>query len=228
MSADGLGDGDFKAQTPMQPYEFGYSCPAMRTSLVAIAALTTAGMLVGASAVGCGSRSQSKAPRRDRSPRAPLPRPGERTTDRLLQASDPRRRHQCARDVQGQPADSEPEWQTRCGDHVHRRRRQPRHPRHHRDPAGSRRGGRRAQRGQGHAPGPITGTPVKANVGTGGVTISGDLPDKSKGVTVLLFTEGKAFVTLEFDGPTGVPAPPEFVTDVGQKQDASIKKGLPA
>lgn len=77
-------------------------------------------------------------------------------------------------------------------------------------------------------PGPITGTPVKATVGTGGVTISGDLPDKSKGVTVLLFTEGKAFVTLEFDGPTGVPAPPEFVSDVGQKQDAAIKNGLPA
>jgi hypothetical protein len=45
-------------------------------------------------------------------------------------------------------------------------------------------------------------------------------------VTVLLFTEGRAFVELEFDGPAPAPAPPDFVTDVGQKQDAAIKKGL--
>ncbi|MCV7261274.1 hypothetical protein [Mycobacterium shimoidei] len=75
-------------------------------------------------------------------------------------------------------------------------------------------------------PGSISGTPKPANVGAGGTTISGDLPDKSKGVTVLLFTEGKAFVTLEFDGPTGMEAPPEFVTAVGQKQDTAIKNGL--
>jgi hypothetical protein len=42
----------------------------------------------------------------------------------------------------------------------------------------------------------------------------------------LLFTEGKAFVTLEFDGPNYALAPPDFVTDVGRKQDAAIKKGL--
>jgi hypothetical protein len=77
-------------------------------------------------------------------------------------------------------------------------------------------------------PGGITGKPVQASIGTGGVTISGDAPDKSKGVTVLLFTEGRAFVTLQFDGPAGVPAPPDFINDVGQKQDAAIKKGLPA
>jgi hypothetical protein len=62
------------------------------------------------------------------------------------------------------------------------------------------------------------------NVGTDGTTLSGKSPDGSKGVTVLLFTEGRAFVTLEFDGDS-VP-PPDFVTDVGQKQDAAVKKGL--
>ena len=46
------------------------------------------------------------------------------------------------------------------------------------------------------------------------------------GVTVLLFTEGKTFVTLEFDGPSYALAPPEFVTEVGQKQDDAVKKGL--
>jgi hypothetical protein len=68
--------------------------------------------------------------------------------------------------------------------------------------------------------------PLGADVGVGGVTISGLSPDRSKGVTVLLFTEGKALVTLEFDGPSFALAPMEFVTDVGQKQDEAIKKGL--
>lgn len=75
-------------------------------------------------------------------------------------------------------------------------------------------------------PGGITGAPAPFDVGAGGTKIAGDLPDKSKGLTVLLFTEGRAFVTLEFDGPTGMEAPPDFVTDVGQKQDTAIKQGL--
>ena len=54
----------------------------------------------------------------------------------------------------------------------------------------------------------------------------GNLPDHSKGVTILMFTEGKAFVTLQFDGPVDSLAPPDFVNDVGQKQDAAVKKGL--
>lgn len=65
-----------------------------------------------------------------------------------------------------------------------------------------------------------------SNIGSGGTTLMGNAPDRSKGVVVLLFTEGKALATLEFDGPTDTLAPPEFVNDVGQKQDAAIKKGL--
>jgi hypothetical protein len=75
-------------------------------------------------------------------------------------------------------------------------------------------------------PGSITGTPVATDVGAGGTTISGNSPDKSKGITVLLFTEGRAFVTLEFDGPSGMAAPADFVSDVGNKQDAAIKQRL--
>ena len=67
---------------------------------------------------------------------------------------------------------------------------------------------------------------LNAEVGVGGSTIMGLSPDHSKSVTVLVFTEGKAMVTLEFDGPSFALAPPEFVTDVGQKQDEAIKKGL--
>ena len=74
--------------------------------------------------------------------------------------------------------------------------------------------------------GSVHGTPVPIDIGTGGTTVSGPSPDGSKGVTVLLFTEGKAFAEMEFDGPPDALVPPDFVTDVGQKQDAAIKKGL--
>ena len=73
----------------------------------------------------------------------------------------------------------------------------------------------------------VKGTPVPAAVGTGGTTVSGNSPDGSKGVTMVLFTEGKVFTTLKFDGPPDTPAPPDFVTDVAQKQDTAIKNGLP-
>jgi hypothetical protein len=68
--------------------------------------------------------------------------------------------------------------------------------------------------------------PMSAEVGVDGTTITGTSQDHTKGVTVLLFTQGKAFVTLEFDGPTYALAPSEFVLDVGHKQDEAIKKGL--
>jgi hypothetical protein len=70
------------------------------------------------------------------------------------------------------------------------------------------------------------GTPVPAVVGTAGTMVSGIAADGSKAVTVLLFTEGKAFTNLEFDSPPNDPVPPAFVTDVGQKQDTAIKNGL--
>ncbi len=65
-----------------------------------------------------------------------------------------------------------------------------------------------------------------STIGSGGTMLLGNTPDRSKGVVILLFTEGKAFATLEFDGPADTLAPPDFVNDVGQKQDAAIKKGL--
>lgn len=70
------------------------------------------------------------------------------------------------------------------------------------------------------------GTPAPIAVGTGGTSVTGTSPDGTKSVTVVLFTEGKAFVTLEFDGPAGADAPPDFVTDVSQKQATAVKTGL--
>jgi len=67
---------------------------------------------------------------------------------------------------------------------------------------------------------------LRVEVGVGGVTVTGQSEDHSKGVTVLLFTRSKALVTIEFDGPSYALAPPEFVADVGQKQDELIKNAL--
>jgi hypothetical protein len=72
----------------------------------------------------------------------------------------------------------------------------------------------------------VQGTPAPAAVGTGGTTVSGNSPDGSKGLMMLLFTEGKAFTTLNFVGPPDMQPPPDFVTDLGQKQDTLIKNGL--
>ncbi len=72
----------------------------------------------------------------------------------------------------------------------------------------------------------IGGTPAPAAVGTGGTVVSGRSPDGSHAVTVLLFTEGKAFTNLEFDSAPNDPVRPAFVTDVGQRQDTAIKNGL--
>jgi hypothetical protein len=72
----------------------------------------------------------------------------------------------------------------------------------------------------------VVGTPAPAAVGTGGTLVSGNSPDGSKGVMMLLFTEGKAFTTLNFVGPANMQPPPDFVTELGQKQDTLIKNGL--
>ncbi|SPM36790.1 hypothetical protein MRAB57_4631 [Mycobacterium rhizamassiliense] len=79
---------------------------------------------------------------------------------------------------------------------------------------------------KGSTDGYVHGVPEPTAIGAGGTTISGPSPDGAKGVTVVMFTEGKAFVELEFDGPPDSLVPPDFVNDVAQKQDAAIKKGL--
>lgn len=63
-------------------------------------------------------------------------------------------------------------------------------------------------------------------VGTGGTLLTGTSPDGSKSMSVLLFTQGNAAATVEFDGPAADPAPTEFVVDLGQKQDAAIQNAL--
>ena len=71
------------------------------------------------------------------------------------------------------------------------------------------------------------GSPQPSPVGTGGTVVSGTSPDGSKAVTVLLFTEGRAVVRLEFGSAPGDPMPPQVVTDVGKQQQIAIRTGLP-
>lgn len=64
-------------------------------------------------------------------------------------------------------------------------------------------------------------------VGANGSTVSGASPDNSQAMTVLLFTEGKALVTLEFDSAPNDPFDPAAALEIARKQDAAVKSGLP-
>jgi hypothetical protein len=70
------------------------------------------------------------------------------------------------------------------------------------------------------------GTPEPAQVGSSATMVSGTSSDGSKAVTVIVFTEGKAFVTLEFDSAAGDVVPPESVLEIANKQDEKIKANL--
>jgi hypothetical protein len=72
------------------------------------------------------------------------------------------------------------------------------------------------------------GNPQPISVGNGGTMVAGTSPDKSKVVTVLLFTDGKAFVTLEFDAAPSDVVPTDYALRVAQQQDAAVKNKLPS
>ncbi|OBI11649.1 hypothetical protein A5712_09000 [Mycobacterium sp. E2327] len=76
--------------------------------------------------------------------------------------------------------------------------------------------------------GKVSGTWQPIDIGSNGAMISGTAPGNSQAITVLLFNEGKALVNLEFDSAPNDPIDPGVATDVGRKQDAAIKGGLPA
>lgn len=75
--------------------------------------------------------------------------------------------------------------------------------------------------------GNVSGTWQPLGLGSNGTLITGTSPDNSQAVTVLLFTEGKALITLEFDSVPSDPVDPSVATDIGRKQDDAVKKGLP-
>jgi hypothetical protein len=72
-------------------------------------------------------------------------------------------------------------------------------------------------------------TPTPVDVGSGGTMAIGTTvkSEGPKAKASMMFTEGKTFVDLEFESPSGDPVPQDFVVDVARKQDAAIKAGLP-
>ncbi|OBH59134.1 hypothetical protein A5686_02855 [Mycobacterium sp. E2479] len=80
---------------------------------------------------------------------------------------------------------------------------------------------------QGSYNGKVNGSWQPLAVGANGVTISGTTPDNTQAMAVLVFTEGKALVTLEFDNPPNEPVDPAVALEIARKQDAAIKAGLP-
>jgi ABC-type glycerol-3-phosphate transport system substrate-binding protein len=72
----------------------------------------------------------------------------------------------------------------------------------------------------------VTGTWQPVDVGTNGAMISGTSQDNSQAIAVLLFTEGRALVNLEFDSAPSDPIDPAVATDVGRKQAAAVRNGL--
>jgi hypothetical protein len=75
--------------------------------------------------------------------------------------------------------------------------------------------------------GKVTGTWQPVDVGSNGAMISGTLQDNSQAVTVVLFTEGRTLVDVEFDSAPNDPVNPATATDIARKQAAAIKNGLP-
>jgi hypothetical protein len=76
--------------------------------------------------------------------------------------------------------------------------------------------------------GKVSGNWQPIDVGSNGALISGASSDNSQAITVLLFTEGKALVSLEFDSAPNDPIDADIAKDIGRKQDAAVKKGLPS
>lgn len=74
----------------------------------------------------------------------------------------------------------------------------------------------------------VKGTQTPADVGVGGTMAVGTSGDGSKAKAMVMFTQGRALVVLEFTSPPGDPVPPEFVLDVARKQAAAITTGLAA
>jgi hypothetical protein len=192
----------------------------MRISLTVIAAVAVATTLAGVSTVGCSSHSKSSTAKTG-SPTSTHAQPSD-NTKLLINASDIK----APEPFTGSPPINNPNGQLGATITFSDQ------DRSHvivdtiqilLDPAAAANALDAAKAAQSES---LRGKPAPIDVGAGGTTISGTPSDRSKGVTVLLFTEGKALATLEFDGPAYALAPADFVADVGRRQQAAIKKGL--
>jgi hypothetical protein len=217
---------------PGRPSVTARSMDAMRISQTMVAGVLAVTMLA-VSVAGCGSKPTSSTTQSgsatsatsssSSAPTASAPaQPGD-YTKLLIQATDisapePFNSTPPTNNPNGQPGVATT-FSTQDGSHVIRVTIQVLA-----DPAAATNALNSAKAGQGNTiKNPQTDSP---NVGTGATLLAGNSPDGSKGVAILMFTEGRALVTMEFDGPPGMLPPPDFVLDTGQKQDAAVKKGL--
>jgi hypothetical protein len=74
----------------------------------------------------------------------------------------------------------------------------------------------------------VKGRVTPVDVGSRGKMAVGPAGNGSKSVGTVIFTEGKAFVVLEFSSPPNDPVPADVVIDLARKQEAAIKAGLPS
>jgi hypothetical protein len=73
----------------------------------------------------------------------------------------------------------------------------------------------------------VKAQPTPADVGSGGQMAVGPSPDGNKAKGIVMFTEGKAFVVVELSSGLNDPIQPDFLLDLGRRQDAAVKAGLP-
>lgn len=71
------------------------------------------------------------------------------------------------------------------------------------------------------------GPPQPVPVGSNGTVIAGTAPDGSKAVTLLMYTQGRAVVRIEFDSTPEDPVSPQTVASVGRMQQIALRIGLP-
>lgn len=72
----------------------------------------------------------------------------------------------------------------------------------------------------------VTGAQVSdAPIGSGETAIRGT--NDSGSIAILIFSEGKALVVLEFQSTAGDPVPTQLIQQVATTTDAKIKAGLP-
>lgn len=72
-----------------------------------------------------------------------------------------------------------------------------------------------------------TGAPEPVEIGDQGVMAIGTSPDGSKSVTVILFSQGRALVSLNFEGAPDDAVPPDVAKDIATKQATLVADGLP-
>ena len=72
----------------------------------------------------------------------------------------------------------------------------------------------------------VTGAPQPADVGTGGTLATGTSPDGSKAITIVMFTEDRAVVNLEFESAPADVVQPETAVAIAKMQQEAVAKGL--